>query len=635
MSRLGVKLKTEHSVYSPSTMIWLKLWVLVGFLSMVSAKRYYNETLSLKPLPRNNLLASFQFHMESQPIEIGYFNASTDINVGEKHYTYFPRALGPILESTNTRELHLRFTQGWWDVESWGRLPHNGMQSGGTGVELWTVIEAPNLEAAKKSWFKLSKTLSGFFCASLNFIDDSITTFPRHATHHQTRFALSPENKLYYLRAALPSEPICTENLTPFLKLLPTRGKAGISSLLDGHKVFDSLWHGMSIDVTTTCDFQGCNLEMDQAVNAVVDITRSLRKEEEGGIPKPIPGDKLRCDETKLTTSWLCFPSNDRTDISWSLEKLYGRKISGPAFIDDPESTQIKIDIDPEYWKVQLSEEDDEKLLSWDVFGQNNTQISEYIEKDKVYDVHFESLDTRYTLPIETPPILVSRSLTGYSQDQGGFRTSFSNPTDKTIDFIYFESLPWFMRLYLNTLNVEVQNSTGSYQNTNSFYGILRKHQVTESAYIKDRYYKPAVDRLRPSQLEFSISLPPKLSLILTYQFDKSLLLYHEYPPDANHGFSIEPAVITILDEEQNATYEFRTTSLLLTLPTPDFSMPYNVIILTCTVMSLAFGSIFNLLTKKVITEAEFEKISSQSKISKIVAGFKAKIQMVKSLIGR
>lgn len=608
------------------------LWALV---SVVSASRFYNETLSLKPLPRNNLLASFQFHMESQPVDITYFNASTDVHVGEKHYSYFPRALGPILEATNTRELHLRFTQGWWDVESWGRLPHNGMQSGGTGVELWTVIEAPNLDAAKQSWFKLSKTLSGFFCASLNFIDDSITTFPRHATHHQTRFALSPENKLYYLRAALPSEPICTENLTPFLKLIPTRGKAGISTLLDGHKVFDSLWHGMSIDVTTACDEQQCHLEMDQAVNAVIDITRSLRKKNEGGIPKPVPGNDLRCDESKLSTSWICFPSTDRTDVSWSLEDLYGRKIKGPAFINDPQSTQIKIDIDPEHWNVRFSEEDDEKTLSWEVFGQGKSQISEHVRKDKLYDIKFESPDSKNVVSVETPPILVSRSLTGYSQDQGGFRTSLSNPSDSTIDFIYFESLPWFMRLYLNTLNVEVQNSSGIFQNTNSFNGFLRKHELTESDYIKDRYYKPAIDRLRPSQLEFSISLPPKLSLVLTYQFDKSLLLYHEYPPDANHGFSIEPAVITILGKDQTAVYEFRSTSLLLTLPTPDFSMPYNVIILTCTVMSLAFGSIFNLLTKKVITEAEFEILSSQSKASKIIAQIKGKVQRVKSLIGR
>jgi Gpi16 subunit, GPI transamidase component len=44
-----------------------------------------------------------------------------------------------------------------------------------------------------------------------------------------------------------------------------------------------------------------------------------------------------------------------------------------------------------------------------------------------------------------------------------------------------------------------------------------------------------------------------------------------------------------------------RTTSLLLNLPTPDFSMPYNVIILSSTVIALAFGSVFNLLVRRFV----------------------------------
>lgn len=42
-----------------------------------------------------------------------------------------------------------------------------------------------------------------------------------------------------------------------------------------------------------------------------------------------------------------------------------------------------------------------------------------------------------------------------------------------------------------------------------------------------------------------------------------------------------------------------RTESLIITLPTPDFSMPYNVICLACTVVALAFGPLHNITTKK------------------------------------
>ena len=73
------------------------------------------------------------------------------------------------------------------------QLPFNGKYSGGTGVEVSAVIEAPNVEVAKRNWLKLTKTLSGFFCASLNFIDDHITTYPKHAVKEINLAEYAPE----------------------------------------------------------------------------------------------------------------------------------------------------------------------------------------------------------------------------------------------------------------------------------------------------------------------------------------------------------------------------------------------------------------------------------------------------------
>ena len=42
-----------------------------------------------------------------------------------------------------------------------------------------------------------------------------------------------------------------------------------------------------------------------------------------------------------------------------------------------------------------------------------------------------------------------------------------------------------------------------------------------------------------------------------------------------------------------------RTEALLVSLPTPDFSMPDNVICLACTVVAIAFGSLHNLFTRR------------------------------------
>lgn len=85
--------------------------------------------------------------------------------------------------------------------------------------------------------------------------------------------------RLHLLHGSLPREVVCTENLTPFLKLLPCKGKAGVSSLLDGHKLFDASWQSMAIDVRPVCANDGskCIVEMEQTVDMVLDIQRSKR----------------------------------------------------------------------------------------------------------------------------------------------------------------------------------------------------------------------------------------------------------------------------------------------------------------------------------------------------------------------
>ena len=45
------------------------------------------------------------------------------------------------------------------------------------------------------------------------------------------------------------------------------------------------------------------------------------------------------------------------------------------------------------------------------------------------------------------------------------------------------------------------------------------------------------------------------------------------------------------------------TESLVVYLPTPDFSMPYNVICLACTVVAIAFGSLHNLTTRSFVAQ--------------------------------
>ncbi|MEQ2202685.1 hypothetical protein XENOCAPTIV_012295, partial [Xenoophorus captivus] len=61
-----------------------------------------------------------------------------------------------------------------------------------------------------------------------------------------------------------------------------------------------------------------------------------------------------------------------------------------------------------------------------------------------------------------------------------------------------------------------------------------------------------------------------------------------------------QPLFSTFFPCKEESSYFVRvyTEPLLVNLPTPDFSMPYNVICLTCTVVAVGYGSLYNLLTR-------------------------------------
>ncbi len=142
-------------------------------------------------------------------------------------------------------------------------------------VEAWSTANVGY--RADLKWLTLTNALSGLFCASLNFIDETRTTRPVMSFQPEGDHGSSLDN-MHLLHGVLPHEIVCTENLTPFLKLLPCKGKAGISSLLDGHKLFDASWQSMAIDIRPVCpQDQECVLQIDQTIDMVLDIERSKR----------------------------------------------------------------------------------------------------------------------------------------------------------------------------------------------------------------------------------------------------------------------------------------------------------------------------------------------------------------------
>lgn len=107
-----------------------------------------------------------------------------------------------------------------------------------------------------------------------------------------------------------------------------------------------------------------------------------------------------------------------------------------------------------------------------------------------------------------------------------------------------------------------------------------------------------AITRKRGTVVRLRIPLPMGQRRI-SLEYDLSLLKYTEYPIDPHRGLDIAPAriIFTPQNNESESTY-FWTMPSLVRMPVPDFSMPYNVITITCTLLALFHGQLFNRLTR-------------------------------------
>ncbi|KID77815.1 Gpi16 subunit, GPI transamidase component, partial [Metarhizium brunneum ARSEF 3297] len=555
----------------------------------------YHELLTLRPLPFSQLLASFNFKSNSS---IADFEAH--------NFRLFPRSLGQILEYAGTRELHLRFTLGRWDAETWGARPWDGTKEGGTGVELWAWMDAETDQQADENWLTLTNALSGLFCASLNFIDGTRTVRPALSFQPEGHHSSETLAKTRLLHGVLPHEVVCTENLTPFLKLLPCHGKAGIASLLDGHKLFDSSFQSMAIDVKPICDQSGdCVLQMEQTIDMVMDVNRSKRPRD-NPIPRPPPTHELVCDTSKsYHDDDHCFPADHLNGQDWTLSQIFGRPMKGTCPLADAQVPPVCLQV-PDSRVVYASEGSaeikDENGMSRCYTIPPQSEFALVLPKSEAKTP--EEAAKELVEPVQ-PLLYAERSFTGHGQEHGGVQAILTNPNNVEVEFVYLESLPWFMRIYLHTLSTRISSSAAP--TTNS------------SELIKQIHYRPALDRSRGTQLELLMRIPPRCTVFLTYDFEKAILRYTEYPPDANRGFDVAAAVIRTLEPQ---VMNLRTTSLLLYLPTPDFSMPYNVIIFTSTAIALAFGGLYNILVRRLVGADEVASPMAKWKLRNLLSKF-------------
>uniref|UniRef100_UPI003AAAE831 GPI transamidase component PIG-T isoform X1 n=1 Tax=Centroberyx gerrardi TaxID=166262 RepID=UPI003AAAE831 len=522
------------------------------------SKDDFQEELVIRPLHSGDIYASFQFRTLWD----------TDFMGGNKvsHYRLFPKSLGQVISKFSVRELHISFTQGYWRTMQWGQpfLPSP------PGAELWVWFQ-DTVTDVDGTWKELTNVLSGIFCASLNFIDSTNTVQPSASFKPLGLGNVTDHHFLRY--ATLPREIVCTENLTPWKKLLPCGSKAGLAVLMKSEKLFHSSFHSQALHIRPVCQDWQCkdtSWELRQTLNVVFDLHTSGQGKRE-----------------------------------WSLFKMFSRTLTEACPLASSSKIYIDVTDNPQGEQFELSPAT--PLLSQAVVLGDRRTYSVY---DLTQQATFGSTRSLNMLlrwksndgDMLRPLLHGERYVAGYGLQTGEIHTlMYNHHPYRAFPVLLLDTVPWYLRLYIHTLTV------------------TSKGKDNKPSYI---HYQPSKDRVRPHLLEMLVQLPPNSVTEVTVQFERALLKWTEYTPDPNHGFYVGSSVISALvpsvvamnindtqerplfssffpcKEESSYFVRVYTEPLLVNLPTPDFSMPYNVICLTCTVVAVGYGSLYNLLTR-------------------------------------
>ncbi|XP_031495070.1 GPI transamidase component PIG-T homolog isoform X1 [Nymphaea colorata] len=583
----------------------------------------FTEELLLRPLRDQKVLAHFHF-TSRVPLAQDYGH----------HHRLFPKAIYQLVQKFRVREMELSFTQGRWNYERWGGYDYmSASNAKPPGVELWAVLDAP-ADEIETAWRNLTHALSGLFCASINFLESTTSyAFPN--------WSFKPDRTHNLRYGALPREAVCTENLTPWLKLLPCRDKAGIAEIMDRQSIYRGFYHSQRLYISSS------------------EFDLGAKRGESGTF----------LEQTLTLVLQPSMPSAHFSEKimqpSWSIGSLFGKQITGRCVL--AKSSNVFLELEGDLVKklesvaadIQISSHDGTlSEQSWrnPVFELSSMPdgilrgfgISKRGVASKLRSVvyKFSVKNSTLSIPLNVgmtwkqpiiwnscqAPFHSSRFLMGSGNARGSLAISLestlstkkhltssccaimgSNQHDNTAELMIFQIVPWYVKVYFHTLQVYIDG-----------------HLMPVSDIVKRISVSPSVDRVTPGLMEILLVLPHNsTSAALILDFDKGFLHIDEYPPDANQGFDLPSALISFPGFKTSTTYheqklsaespllhklqevmssQLYTEVLLVPLATPDFSMPYNVITLTCTMLALYFGSLLNVLRRRVGEEKRYLK---------------------------
>ena len=462
-----------------------------------------------------------------------------------------PKQLVQVADSVMVDSLDVSMRKGYWDHDRWGMPPvaaPNGAELRASFLNV-PLKKARQREtgAADKSymerWAELKLGLSGLLCSSFDLIDEKNTYFSERAFPGQ-------------IVGSLGREAFCTENLTPWLALLPCRNAAGLASLLSPLQLFTGDYHSMTLALSRSPDDMNA-IKVVQTFTAVVGKSTFTRGKDLAWLLADHLGKQVRmCPLASSTQVIVQLPS--------------------PSFTLTQNAPTIRSETSTMSFAAYRAHEG-QQILKLEGIGATRTGLGSGIQS----------------------PILLSKVLAGSGRAERDVVLSVKNTQPRPLRIHILDILPWYVQVHSRSILIDVDGASPPPAGT-----------------VLDSNISLATPNGRPNLIEIDALLLANATMRIRVHVDLVFLQFQQFPPDANRGFDVLPAVVSLPssspdgnddddddDDDDAADVKGRSMriyseGILLNMPQPDISMPYNVITLSSTIVAFFFGSVLNLLVR-------------------------------------
>jgi GPI-anchor transamidase subunit T len=677
----------------------------------------FNERLTIRPHEDQTTLVQFDFDTTTHVLA-----SSVSTQSSWRDFDIFPRALGEVLSSLGVSDMRLTLANGIWQASKWGacdqthdmtvssrtsaqaqqsHIPHRSLsRCAAAGAQLWT--EFGMLDALAKqvtrgarddvvrskaeAWIQLQHALGGLFCSSLGSIGWNHTALLRcdhdpaacrssgtnvRSTHHIRGHDMRKAFRFY---GELAREAVCTENLTPWSKLLPCGAHKGIATLLDPLVLFDSAFQSISMETAVDCivqsdtskyvsrDLAKClrlgkhpqtahttmlRYRLRLSVAAVMPST-SLNKHHTSRQPMQSNADSGTCAHGASRHSTTDVIPHHRIQLVRESTGAYHDRADKPLRACGlAQTSQVRIEFMP--WFRRFAKRSGipmyaimkcmtgKKVLptitsssaTFDLGAEATVDMHNFgfdwtrcdanltaVEAARSADPCFETISR----------IISNRYIVGDDQRFGKLVVRVTNThPHRTMAVHGSEILPSYLRVYFHSISASLSGDDGIETLAHiHFAGTPRTSSLSNSSPDVPRVtiyashpgslirttrhsLKPSLDpmmnieelQLNATQIEWHTTIPAGCEIRLVIAFEKVFGTIVSFPPDVHRGSDIPAGLLRyrIIQNAPTGTwYRTVTNPLLVYLPSPDFSMPFNVIAFTSTALAFFFGSMFNVL---------------------------------------